>query len=228
MNRLTTAIALCAILLVAAGCATRNTPAECMTANGSQQAQRQGANQTAEKWDALTGAAIADSDGDATNSNQRVAVDVQAPNQANGPNLQIGLFGDEKQAAQIMTQTLPGEAAVLRRLEQVEAGAEQIRTRLATDPALTLTEKSELSDRLDRYEVQGDALIARLDAYAAKKFEAARAVVPDLSNLRTIVYQITTHQTAGNETPNITDEQGAAIAKVAEAAVTTSQTGGGE
>lgn len=216
------ALAICALLF--AGCATRNTPAECMDANGSAAMQRQGANQTAEKWDALTGAAIADSDGDATNSNQRVAVDVQAPNQANGPNLQIGLFGDEKQAAQIMTNTLPGESAVLRRLSAVESGAEQIRTRLATDPALTPSEKAELSDRLDRYEVQGDALIARLDAYAAQKFEAARALVPDLSNLRSIVYQVTTHQTAGNETPNITDEQGAAIARVAEAAVTTSQT----
>lgn len=216
-----------AILAVVAlvGCSsTRNTPCEVLDAQ-ARQGMTQNPYQAVDKTDALTGAALADSDGDATLSNQKVGVDVQSPNQATGAQFSISpLLGENGGAAGVLTQTFPGEKAVLARLESNERASTMIRSRLATDPTLTAEEKAELEARLDRLDAQGDALIERLDAYAAQKIAAAKALVPDLSALRSIVYLITSHQTAGNDVPNITDAQADAIARVAERAVSVSPT----
>jgi len=220
---------LLAVAIVFGGCAaTRSSACDTLATNG-EVAQKQAPSQSTAKWDALTGAAIADSDGDAVQSNQRVAVDVQAPNQSTGPNLSISsLTGGAEAAAKILSTTSPGEAAVVARIEANEKNLEAIDARLATDAALLPEERVALTERASSYRAALDPLLARLDVYAKAKFDAAKSFVPDLSGLKTIVYQITTNTVAGSALPNISDAQGAAIAAVAEAAVTTSQTEGGE
>lgn len=207
-----------AALALLAGCSSmRCSPDELVASNGNQ-TQRIAPNQDTSKADVLTGAAVADSGGDANLSNQKVGVDVQSPNQATGATFAFApLFGD---VAKALTETLPGEAAVLRRLERLEDGEAAIRQRILDDSALlTAAEKAELESRADRYQAQIDLLIERLDRYAAQKIATAQTIAPDLSSLRAVIYQITTNQTAGNEAPQISDAQAEAIARTAERAL---------
>lgn len=222
--RTLSAIAALALLVLAlAGCASRPDACDVLDANAAQVTKPV---QSVAKWDALTGAALADSDGDAVQSNQRVAVDVQAPNQSTGGNLAISsLTGGAEAAAKILATTSPAEGAVVRQIAANEEAVADVRLRLS-QPFEDEAARSAVEGREAALVARGDSLLARLDVYAARKFDAAKAFVPDLSGLRTIVYQITTNTVAGSALPNISDAQGAAIAKVAEAAVTTSQTGG--
>jgi hypothetical protein len=207
------------------GCqGTRSSGCDTLGAAGDVNASMKPAQSTS-KWDALTGAALADSDGDAIQSNQRVAVDVQAPNQSTGPQIQIApLVGDAKEAARILQFVGPAEQAVMDRLAANEAALIVINMRLATDPALTDAERFSLEAKATVYTEAFDPLLAKLDVYAKQKFDAAAAFVPDLSALSEITYQIITNTNAGSTAPNISDHAATAIAKVAEAAVTTSQT----
>lgn len=207
-------------LFLLGGCSSQRCSPDDLVATQGATAQKMNPNQATSKADVLTGASVADSDGDANLSNQKVGVDVQAPNQATGPNLSIApLLGDGNQAASILTATSAGEAAVLARLERLEDSSAKIRQRLDDDPVLSQMERAELEARAKGYDAQVDLLIERLDRYAAQKIQAAARLVPDLSNLRTILYQITTHQTAGNEKPQISDAQAEAIARTAEKAL---------
>ncbi len=216
-------LALAAVVL--AGCTgTRSNACDTIDKNGGV-AARMNPSQSTSKWDALTGAALADSDGDAVQSNQRVAVDVQSPNQSTGPQIQIApLVGDAKEAAKILVYVGPAEQAVIDRLKANEAALAAVNMRLDTDPALTPTERHALTEKAKAYDDALDPLLVKLDEYAKKKFEAATAFVPDLSSLAEITYQIITNTNAGSTSPNISDHAATAIAKVAEAAVTTSQT----
>lgn len=210
--------------VVLAGCAgTRDGACDVLNATGGIGSKMQPA-QTTSKWDALTAATIADSDGDAVTSLQRVAVDVQAPNQATGPIITIApLVGDSKAAAEILMHVTPAEQALINRITTNEAALAAITDRLAHDAALTETERMTMSGRAEAYKVALTPLLDRLDGYAEKKFDAAKALVPDLSALTDIVYQIVTTTNAGSTAPNISDPASTAIAKVAHAAVTTSQ-----
>ena len=185
-------------------------------------------NQDTNKTDLLTGAAVADSDGDANQSNQKVGVDVQSPNQASGATFQFSplLGGNAESAANILATTSPGEEATLRTLTRVQDGIESLETRLRDDVALTLPERTELENKLDAVSRKEALLIARLDKYSENKLRAAQALMPDLGALRNIVYQIHSNQTAGNDAPNISDAQAESIARTAEKALEYSPLGG--
>ena len=222
--RLSTLVLLFAAVVLAGCTGTRSDACDTIKANGGA-ANELAPTQATAKWDALTGAALADSDGDAVQSNQRVAVDVQAPNQATGPAIQIApLVGDAKAAAAILSATSPGEQAVIDRLASNETALAAVNMRLTNDPALTGAERFALEEKAKAYTEALDPLLAKLDVYAKAKFDAARAFVPDLTGLKSIVYNIATNTNAGSTAPNISDPAAAAIAKVAEAAVTTSTT----
>ena len=218
-------LALALVVLVLGGCqGTRDSGCDVMESAGGVNASMK-PTQSTSKWDALTGAALADSDGDAVQSNQRVAVDVQAPNQSTGPQITIApLVGDAKAAAAILSSTSPAEQAVINRLNANELALAAVNARLETDPALTGAERFALEAKSKAYTDALGPLLAKLDVYAKRKFDAAAAFVPDLSALSEITYQIVTNTNAGSTAPNISDHAAQAIAKVAEAAVTTSQT----
>lgn len=213
------------VALVLTGCAgNRDGACDVLNATGGISSKMQ-PEQTTTKWDALTAATIADSDGDAVTSLQRVAVDVQAPNQATGPIITIApLVGDSKAAAEILMHVSPAELAIIDRIAANDVALSKIRERLANDPALTADERTALETKAIAYVDALDPLLDRLDGYAETKFNAAKALVPDLSALTDIVYQIVTTTNAGSTAPNISDPASTAIAKVAHAAVTTSTT----
>lgn len=210
------------LALSACACATRSNPADVVSATGGSNATSGPRSaQEVGKADTFTGAAIADSDGGANLSNQKVGVDVQAPNQATGASFNIAPLagGNSDAAAKVLASTSPGEAATIRRLGDAEARVERLQERLDGPAALTPEERTRLEGDLKTAEALVDDLTRRLDAYSERKLAAAQALVPSLPQLRSVVYLITSHQTAGNDTPNITDAQAESIARTAEKAL---------
>lgn len=218
MRQATGALAAMVLAWGMIGCtACRSTPEDIQKGNTNAAATMR-PNQDTAKWDTLIGAAVADSDGDSTNSLQKVGVDVQAPAQATGGAIQFPqLFGNA--AAEALAHTSPGEAATLRRLERVQENVRAIETRLADDPTLTPTDRAMLETRLKDATQLEDDLILRLDSYSERKLAAARDLAPNLPSFRQILYFVISNQTAGSEKGQISDAQAESIARVASKAV---------
>lgn len=212
------AIVICALLIV--GCATRNTPCEIEDATGRMGQQATvSPNQDTKKWDVFTGAAVADSDGDALQNNTKTGVDVQSPTQATAGTIQFSFLPD---ATKILSHTTPGEAATLRRLESLEQEMAAYADTLANDPTLSserrLWVENALATTKANYERERD----RLDQYSEAKWKKAESFVPDLGALKQILFNVQQVTVAGNEKPNISDAQAESIARVAEKGVESS------
>lgn len=205
------------IVVLLAACATRNTPCEIEDATGRMSAAAStSANQDTKKWDVFTGAAVADSDGDALQNNTKTGVDVQSPTQATAGTIQFTFLPD---VSKILSTTSPGEQAVLNRIAGTEQSILCIDKRLACDATLTPEEREYLEKKSLDAKTQLASLIDRLDEYSAKKIAAAQSMAPDLGCLRQILFNVQQVTTAGNEMPNISDAQAESIARVAEKGV---------
>lgn len=215
-------------LLLAACSSTRNKPCEIQDGVARQQTAAVSPNQDTTKWDLLTGAAVADSDGDALQNNTKTGVDVQSPNQATAGTIQFTFLPD---VSKILATTSPGEQATLDRLAATQRSLAAIEHRLATDATLTPEERAMLEAKVTAANTALDSLTEKLDRYSEEKIKAAMALAPDLSSLKQILFNVQQVTTAGNEQPNISDAQAESIARVAEKAVEVTPVpsdGGGE
>lgn len=180
---------------------------------------RQSQNQDTAKSDIQPAVAYSDGSSSAHAANQKVGVDVQSPTQATASPISIEAPFGAGNVTKILEAKSAGEEATIVAMRRVQDGLTAINVRLGSDVTLTQEERVELSTKAARYEEQERLLTLKLDEYTRNKVELAQRSIPNLPNFRQILYYVIQQTTAGNEKPNISNEQAESIARVAETAV---------
>lgn len=207
-TKIATAILLLTILV---GCSTRSAPCDVVGTTGDKLVNRDDLRNT--NTDIVPGVAIADSDGEAIAAPTTATVETQTNNNNDAPQLTVhDLFGLERQVANVLGTTMPGEALTLRNMERIEMRLNAIQTRLDTDPALTSTDRAELKAQITDLEGSLGAVRLQLDQYAERKVAMAKELAPklELPALERIVAFVVSNNNAGTDR-SITDAQAESI-----------------
>lgn len=181
-------VALLAIVSLAACSCSTTRPDPTKLGQGAQAASGGGTSSQKQGHLGAGGFAIAE-DGDAVGgATTRLGVDVQGAANAAANPVQIGpLTGNASAAADILRSETREEKALGVKLERIQRALSDAETDLATLPE---DRQGAIRVRIGELEEREAACMARLGELHTAKLEAAQALVPDLSQLRSVWYSI--------------------------------------
>lgn len=186
-------VAVVAIISLAACACSSTRPDATDLGKGAQSASGGGTSSQKQGHLGAGGFAIAE-DGNATGgATTRLGVDVQGAANAAANPVQIGpLTGNSAAAADILRTETREEKALGVKLERIQRALQDAETDLATLPE---DRHGAIRVRMGDLEEREDKITARLGELHTAKLDAAKALVPDLSQLRSVWYSIYAPQT---------------------------------